>query len=246
MAAQGGRRRSSILRTTLDFEKLRKSDETPLRASVANPDCTHLDGDSEDAASLEKEMTLVQTIKLYWPGMIHSLLMSIALIMEGFDTILLANFFGLEQFNEKFGTQNPDGKFEISSVWKSALTNGVTVGEILGLSVTGVLQDRFGYRKTVMGALTMLTGVIFVNFFARDIKMLLAGEILCGIPWGCLQTITTAYASDVCPPILRPYLTTWTNLCWVIGQITASGVLRAMNDRNDQWAYREILMIPAW
>ena len=45
--------------------------------------------------------------------------------------------------------------------------------------------------------------------------MLLAGEILCGIPWGVFQTITTAYAAEVTPVALRPYLTTYVNLCWV-------------------------------
>ena len=45
--------------------------------------------------------------------------------------------------------------------------------------------------------------------------MLLAGEILCGIPWGVFQTITTAYAAEVTPVALRPFLTTYVNLCWV-------------------------------
>lgn len=50
--------------------------------------------------------------------------------------------------------------------------------------------------------------------------------------------MTTAYASEVCPVALRAYLTTYVNLCWVFGQLLATGVLRALLTRNDQWGYR--------
>ena len=68
--------------------------------------------------------------------------------------------------------------------------------------------------------------------------MLLIGEILCGLPWGVFQTITTAYAAEVTPVALRPYLTTYVNLCWVMGQFIGSGVLRALLVRTDEWGYR--------
>ena len=68
--------------------------------------------------------------------------------------------------------------------------------------------------------------------------MLLAGEILCGLPWGVFQTITTAYAAEVTPVVLRPYLCTYVNLCWVFGQLVGSGVLRALVTNITQWGYR--------
>lgn len=52
------------------------------------------------------------------------------------------------------------------------------------------------------------------------------------------QTITVTYASDVTPVVLRPYLTSYVNLCWVFGQFIAAGVLRGFLNRDDQWAYR--------
>lgn len=53
---------------------------------------------------------------------------------------------------------------------------------------------------------------------------------------GVFQTLTTAYASEVAPVPLRPYLTTYVNLCWVIGQLIASGVLRGVLSLEGQWA----------
>jgi len=59
-----------------------------------------------------------------------------------------------------------------------------------------------------------------------------------GLPWGVFQSVTPAYASEVAPTILRPYLTTFINMCWVIGQFASAGVNRATVNRTDEWAYR--------
>jgi MFS transporter, SP family, general alpha glucoside:H+ symporter len=90
----------------------------------------------------------------------------------------------------------------------------------------------------MLGSLLMMIGTIFILFFAPNVQVLLVGQILCGIPWGVFQTLTTAYASEVSPVVLRPYLTTYVNLCWVMGQFIASGVLRASLTRSDEWAYK--------
>lgn len=51
------------------------------------------------------------------------------------------------------------------------------------LMANGWLTDKFGYRKTMMGALVLMCAFIFITFFAHNIGMLLAGELLCGMPW---------------------------------------------------------------
>lgn len=94
----------------------------------------------------------------------------------------------------------------VSAAWRSGLSNGANVGEIIGLFFTGIFQDRYGYKKTIGGALIMMICFIFITFFAVDLGMLMAGEVLCGLSWGVFQTITTAYASEVMPVVLRCYL----------------------------------------
>ena len=51
-------------------------------------------------------------------------------------------------------------------------------------------------------------------------------------------TTAPAYASEVLPLALRVYFTSWTNMCFIIGQLIAAGVLRACLSRDDQWGYR--------
>ncbi|OJJ42233.1 hypothetical protein ASPZODRAFT_2122619 [Penicilliopsis zonata CBS 506.65] len=203
----------------------------PLLSSLVN--------NAKQGADLEKKMTLGRALRLYPKAALWSIVLSTALVMEGYDTLLLANFYALPAFSKKYGVLDATtGSYTVSAPWRSGLADGATVGEIIGLFLTGIISERIGYRKTILGALFMITGFIFITFFAVDIKMLLVGEILCGLPWGVFQTITTAYASEVCPVGLRAYLTTYNNLCWVIGHFIASGVLRGMVDNTTAAAYR--------
>lgn len=185
----------------------------------------------------EKALSLRESLRRYPRAVAWSVLLSTSLVMEGFDIILINNFYALPQFVQKYGVEL-EGGWTITAAWQAGLTNGVNVGEIIGLCINGWASERFGYKKTMIGALIMMICAIFIPFFAQNIQTLLAGEILQGIPWGIFQTLTTAYAAEVSPVALRPYLTAYVNLCWVMGQIIASGVLRSVLSMEGQWAYR--------
>lgn len=194
--------------------------------------------DAKYATENEQNMTFKQAVKLYPKAIAWSIMLSTAVVMEGYDVVLLASFYALPQFNRKYGELLPDGTYGLTAAWQSGLSNGAYIGGMIGLLLNGIISERFGYRMTVIASLTAMIGFIFIPFFAPNIQTLLAGEILMGIPWGVFQTITTAYASEVCPVALRGYLTTYVNFCWGVGQIIAVGVLRGLLSRDDEWAYR--------
>ncbi|KAG5930429.1 hypothetical protein E4U42_001352 [Claviceps africana] len=190
------------------------------------------------ATQAEHSMGLIESFKLYKKACLWSIFLSTCLIMEGFDLVLLSTLFAYPPFQKKFGVQQPNGTYELTAEWQSGLNNATLSGQILGLFVVGYIADRFGYRKTLMGALAACAAFIFIPFFAESLPQLLVGQILLGLPWGVFQTMTTTYASEVCPTHLRAYLTTYVNLCWVFGQLIASGILRAMLTRTDEWGYK--------
>ncbi|GAB7340232.1 hypothetical protein MBLNU457_6697t1 [Dothideomycetes sp. NU457] len=194
--------------------------------------------DAARATESERSMTLLEGLKTYPKAVGWSVLLSTAIVMEGFDLVLINSLYGLPAFQKKFGSPAGDGTYQVSAPWQTGLSNGALVGEILGLFFAGMAVERFGYRKTMIGALIMIACFIFIVFFAQNITMLLIGEILCGIPWGVFQTVTTTYAAEVCPTALRAYLTTYVNLCWVFGQFLSSGVLKSVAHRSDAFAYK--------
>jgi SP family general alpha glucoside:H+ symporter-like MFS transporter len=218
----------------------KKHVDTINPAGYTLPDHSDLQTSTEAHAAIEKEhnMTPWQALKLYPKAVAWSLLLSCAIIMEGYDVVLIGSFFAFPAFNQKYGGLMSDGSYGLAASWQAGLTNAMSCGQILGLFVNGIVSERYGYRKTLMACLASTVGFIFILFFAPNVQTLVAGELLMGIPLGVYQTLTVTYASEVCPVALRAYLTTYVNLCWVFGQLIASGVLKGLSNQVDQWAYR--------
>ncbi|CBQ72856.1 probable maltose permease (MalP) [Sporisorium reilianum SRZ2] len=178
-----------------------------------------------------------------WPrSVLWSVLFSLAIVQIGFDSSILSSFFAQPAFTAKFGTCSTadDGSqsCEISAPWQQGLTNGAWIGGIIGLQLAGSAAERLGHLKIMMISTTLMLSFVFIPFFATSLPIFLVGQILMGIPWGGFQSLASAYASEMCPVSLRPLLTTYVNLCWVFGQLLASGVLRATVSRSDMWAWR--------
>ncbi|KAL4994316.1 general substrate transporter [Aspergillus recurvatus] len=218
------------------------------------------------ATAQEHSLSFAEGLRTYRKAVMWSMLLSLAIIMEGYDTTLLQSFFAFPEFVRKYGSPVYSSTFNASSSpglseevesyelpasWQSALTNGAYIGEILGLFITGLVIEKTGYRRLMFASTLSLGGFIFILVFAPDLPTLLVGEILCGIPWGVFQTVTTTYAAEVCPVLLRGYLTTYVNLCWVFGQFVATGVLRAClhigpgptGRGGNEWSYRIPFML---
>ncbi|RBR13620.1 hypothetical protein FVER53590_08585 [Fusarium verticillioides] len=191
------------------------------------------------ATALEHELTFRDAVRLYPKAIGFSLLFSMAIIMEGYDMALIGSFYGYESFRNKYGNQpDPDGGMVISADWQTYIQVGGMCGQIFGLYLNGWVSDTIGYKKTMILAQIIMVAFTFIVFFAKNIEMILAGQILMGIPWGVFQTLTLAYASDIAPVVLRPYLTAYVNLCWVIGQLISAGVLRGLLNLDNEWSYR--------
>jgi SP family general alpha glucoside:H+ symporter-like MFS transporter len=70
------------------------------------------------------------------------------------------------------------------------------------------------------------------------VEHLLAGQILCGLPWGVFATLGASYSSEILPMSLRGYLTAYINLCFAMGQFIAAGVLKGLIDNDTEWSFR--------
>lgn len=103
--------------------------------------------------------------------------------------------------------------------------------------MNGFLADRFGYRRTILAALVSLCFFILFPVFAVNVQMLLAGQVLCGIPWRIFQTLATTYAAEIMPVTLRAYILSSINICWLIGQLCAVAVVRSQAGNDTKWAY---------
>ncbi|RHZ50361.1 hypothetical protein CDV55_100157 [Aspergillus turcosus] len=206
--------------------------------SAVIPGLRRLDSGARAATKAERGITFLDGCRLYPKAMAWSVVVSSTLIMEGFDTLLILSFFTLPAFRRHYGVPTGDGDYEIPARWQFGFTTAAEAGEIVGLLLNGLLADRVGYRITITAALVFLFITIFIPFFAVNLQMLLAGQILCGIPWGVFQTLTINYATEVMPVALRAYLLSYINMCWVLGQLLATGVTRAFANNDSTLSFR--------
>lgn len=119
-----------------------------------------------------------------------------------------------------------------------ALSNSAGIGAFFGALLNGYLVTKFGYKKVILGCLAFLSAFITMTFMAPNIQTLMVGEIMCGLPWGAIATLAPAYASEVLPLPLRVYLTSYTNMCFIMGQLIAAGVLAGLVNMESEWGYR--------
>jgi len=208
--------------------------------AAAIPDLRRLSADARAHTEAEHKMTFIQGCRLYPKAIAWSILLSATIIMEGFDLTLITSFQAFPAFRRTYGTPtNPNGtNHQISPAWQTALQDGALVGEILGLFLNGLMVDRYGYQKTMVVSLVWMCLFVFLAFFAFNIGLLEASQVLCGIPWGVFQTLAMSYAAEIMPITLRAYLLSNINMCWLIGQCLAVGILRGFIRLTTEWSYR--------
>ncbi|KAM0272187.1 hypothetical protein ACHAQH_008810 [Verticillium albo-atrum] len=217
-----------------------EKDLGPSDGLAAVPTVSHGQPRNETDVALdnERQMSIRDTFR-FWPkAILFSFVISLSIIMEGYDTHLMSSFYAYPTFMERYGNQVDENGPLISAQWQTIIGNGVQVGSIIGLIINGFVTEWLGYRKTMVIAMTAMIGAIFIPFFSNGLPMFLAGALIQGIPWGIFQTLAVTYAADICPTALRAYMTSWINICWVIGQFIAVGILNGFIDRTDQWSYR--------
>lgn len=191
------------------------------------------------AIEREHALSFRTALRLYPGAFWWAVAISFTIVMEGYDTYLLGNFFAYPQFEKKYGTYHPDmDRWIVAPKWQVALTDVSQAGNIVGLLLMGTLTDRFGHRMVIQGCLVSIACFNLITFFAPNVKVLTVAMALAGIPQGIFGILGSAYASEVAPLALRGFLTSFVNICWIIGQLVAGGVLNGLVDNPTEWSFR--------
>ena len=188
------------------------------------------------AALHEHSLSPFQAISLYRGAAFWSAFFCIGQIMIAFDPQVLVNLFAMPSFQNEFGYRF-DGQYIISAPWQTGLLMGGPIGQVVGSLFAGYPLEWFGRKRTFGSCVIGTTGCIFIQFFARSLGVLLAGELLGGLILGFYAVITPAYASEVCPVPLRGILTANINLCIAVGQFLANCVCAGTQHLDSHWAY---------
>jgi SP family general alpha glucoside:H+ symporter-like MFS transporter len=178
---------------------------------------SHAAAITNNAIHNESKMSVRQSLRFWWKAVVFSFIISLAVVMEGYDTSLMNKFFAFEPFRNRFGDQvDAEGNKLVSARWQTIILNGTQVstdaqpsgsprplqstdknkvGCIIGLIINGYITEWFGYKKTMVISMLVMTGAIFIPFFSTSLEMFLVGGIIQGLPWGVFQTLAISYAA---------------------------------------------------
>ncbi|OCF32008.1 hypothetical protein I317_06706 [Kwoniella heveanensis CBS 569] len=222
------------LRTTTT-EVVKLSGEQLQAVSHLDPELVRI---GHEVVQKQKSETFLQAWRNHGRAAGWSIFLTSALLMEGFDTAIINSFFALPAFLNSFGVKGKNGKLAIPADYQGGLVNIAYVGQCIGLFLNGWCQERYGSRRTFIAGMILMTATIFLAFFAVSLNMLLVAELAMGIPWGMFQTLSTAYAAEICPIQLRGYLSAFASVGFGGGSFLASGVLRACLSITTEYGWR--------
>lgn len=88
----------------------------------------HAADDTNAAISNEHNMTVRQSLRFWSKAIVFSFVISLCVVMEGYDTSLMNKFFAFTPFRNKFGDEvDVDGNKLVSSRWQTIILNGTQV-----------------------------------------------------------------------------------------------------------------------
>lgn len=113
-----------------------------LSPGLAQSSAKGLVADAEASAEAEHNLTARQAVRDYPWAIFWSLAVSMCVIMEGYDQILLGSLYAYPTFQKHYGTisgydasGNPE--YQLSAAWQAGLGNGSTVGAFFGTLLNG-------------------------------------------------------------------------------------------------------------
>lgn len=190
------------------------------------------------ATAREKALTTSMALRTQWKAAMWSALVSFAIVMEGYNTMVITSVFAYPSFQEKFGVPDGNGGYVVEAKWQTVLSASISIGGLIGSLICGHLTDTLGHRNALLISILWLTACIFAFAFGSSAGDLLAGLILSGIPCGVIAVTGVTFATESCPLRLRPYLTNFIDFCWFAGQIVCAGVLQGCIKLKGQWSWR--------
>ena len=137
--------------------------------------------EAQAANAHEHSLTVRQALKAYPWAVVWSLIISMSVIMEGYDTILIGSLYAYPTYAKQFGKPTSSGgDYQIPAQWQSSMGSGPQAGAIVGAFANGLLVHRFGFRVSFLIGLVLMIAFVFVSFFGMTVELQAVGQILCG------------------------------------------------------------------
>lgn len=160
-------------------------------AYIAAP-ARRVSDNAREGIAKERRMSFASGCRMYPRAILWSVVLSLTIVMIAYDKMIVGSSFGTPAFQRGFGSPVPgsEDKYELSAPWQAALTNAATATETIALLLNGILTDKYGYKKVVIGALVFMNLTVVATFFSSTRELLLVSQILSGKHHHCSNELS--------------------------------------------------------
>lgn len=109
--------------------------ETPMAKDEELRGWVGLNSDARAASDEEKKMGVMSALRMYPKAALWSVVISMVVIMDGYDTALMGSLTGFPAFQQRFGVPQAGkpGSYQLQAKWILALNLGSPCGNIIGI-----------------------------------------------------------------------------------------------------------------
>lgn len=98
--------------------------------------------DAQQSAELSHKLTVRDAVRAYPMAIFWSLAISMCVIMEGYDQILVPSLYAYPTFQKRYGQisgydKNGVAEYQLTAAWQAGLGNAAVVGAFAGTLMNG-------------------------------------------------------------------------------------------------------------
>lgn len=196
--------------------------------------------DSSCAVRRVHELTVREAVSKHRTAVLWAAFFCLPNMIIGYDPTIVGTLVGVSAFRKEFGYEYPSGSGEyvLASSWTSAFTYAPVIGYMLSAIWGGWCVDRYGPRKTLLGATALSLATLLLEVLGTSAATIFVGDLLTGLLTGSFPVLGPAYISEILPVCLRGIGLSCNNLAQVLGSLIGIVILRGTEYRSDKWAYK--------
>ncbi|KAH9923154.1 general substrate transporter [Epithele typhae] len=136
----------------------------------------------------------------------------------GYDIGVISGCLIMPDFVQRFGEQNADGTFILSSSRQSIITSLLSAGTFVGALGQAFTSDRFGRRGSILIWSAIFTaGVAIQTATVHSLVQMVIGRFVAGLGVGALSAIVPLYNGETAPKAMRGMLLVLYQLQIIVG-----------------------------
>lgn len=193
---------------------------------------------AQGGTEIEHSLGTLEATRIYWKAVVLTVLITLTIVMRGYDASVANSFFGLPAFRNRFGYNVPGHGKQIPAAWQSTLGIANTVGQVFGSILIVWPMEWWGRRRVLAVCLLCTSGIVAMEAFAPSIQVLTAAEYIMGFIAGSYQVLIPTYSAELLPTSLRPYLAAYINANYGIGALIIAGVTDGFDNWTTEWGYK--------